>query len=55
MELNPKYVDVMARRWQDHSGEKATRESDGVAFDGLVSEPGGLEHCESVAGVADEA
>ena len=55
MELDPKYVDTIVRRWQDHSGKKATRESDGVAFDALVSEPGGLEHGEPVAGVADEA
>ena len=55
MELDPKYVDTIVRRWQDHSGKKATRESDGVAFDALVSEPGGLEDCESVTGVADEA
>jgi DNA modification methylase len=33
MELDPKYVDTIVRRWQDHSGKKATRESDGVAFD----------------------
>jgi DNA modification methylase len=32
MELDPKYVDTIVRRWQDHSGKKATRESDGVAF-----------------------
>lgn len=33
IELDPKYVDVIVRRWQDWTGEKATRESDGVAFD----------------------
>ena len=55
MELDPKYVDTIVRRWQDYTGKNATRESDGVAFDALLSEPGGLEHCESVAGVADEA
>ena len=55
IELDPKYVDTIVRRWQEHSGKKATRESDGVDFDALVSEPGGLEHRESVAGVADEA
>jgi hypothetical protein len=32
MELDPKYVDVMVRRWQDFSGGQATRQSDGVAF-----------------------
>jgi len=55
MELDPKYVDTIVRRWEDHSGKKATRESDGVTFDALVSEAGGLEHCESVTGVAGEA
>ena len=33
IELDPKYVDVIVRRWQDWTGEQATRESDGVAFD----------------------
>jgi DNA modification methylase len=33
MELDPKYVDVIVRRWQTWSGESAVRESDGVAFD----------------------
>lgn len=33
MELDPKYVDVIVRRWQDWTGKQATRECDGVAFD----------------------
>ncbi len=33
MELDPKYVDVIVRRWQTWSGESAVREADGVAFD----------------------
>jgi DNA modification methylase len=33
IELDPKYVDVIVRRWQDWTGKHATRESDGVAFD----------------------
>ena len=33
MELDPKYVDVIVRRWQTWSGESATRDADGVAFD----------------------
>jgi DNA modification methylase len=33
MELDPKYVDVIVRRWQDWTGKQAIRESDGVAFD----------------------
>jgi len=33
MELNPAYVDVAVRRWQNFTGERAARESDGVEFD----------------------
>ena len=36
MELDPKYCDVIVRRWQDWTGQQATRESDGAAFDDLV-------------------
>jgi DNA modification methylase len=35
IELDPKYVDVIVRRWQDYAGGKAIRQSDGVAFDAL--------------------
>jgi DNA modification methylase len=35
MELDPRYVDVIVRRWQDWTGKKATRARDGVAFDAL--------------------
>lgn len=35
IELDPKYVDVIVRRWQDWTGQQAARESDGVAFDDL--------------------
>ena len=54
IELDPKYVDVIVRRWQDYAGAQATRQSDGVAFDALVSEPGGLENREAVGRVANE-
>ena len=37
MELDPKYVDVIIRRWQDWSGKTAVRASDGVAFDDLAA------------------
>jgi len=30
IELDPKYVDVIVRRWQDFAGAQATRQSDGV-------------------------
>lgn len=33
MELDPRYCDVIVRRWQDFTGKKATRESDGKLFD----------------------
>ena len=34
IELDPRYVDVIVRRWQDWTGKQATRESDGVPFEG---------------------
>ena len=37
IELDPKYVDVIVRRWQDFSGGEATRLGDGVTFDQAVS------------------
>lgn len=33
MELDPRYVDVIVRRWQEFTGKKATLEADGRAFD----------------------
>ena len=36
MELDPKYVDVIVRRWQDWTGRLATRECDGVGFNDLA-------------------
>lgn len=38
IELDPKYVDVIVRRWQDWTGNQATREADGVAFDQAASD-----------------
>lgn len=38
IELDPKYVDVIVRRWQDWTGKQATREADGLAFDQAASE-----------------
>ncbi len=32
LELDPKYVDVIIKRWQDYSGSEATRTSDGRLF-----------------------
>jgi DNA modification methylase len=36
MELDPRYVDVIVKRWQLYTGKQATREADGVLFDSLV-------------------
>jgi DNA modification methylase len=36
IELDPKYVDVIVRRWQDWTGKQAVRASDGVAFEDQV-------------------
>jgi len=33
IELNPAYVDVAVKRWQDFTGQKATLEGDGRAFE----------------------
>jgi len=33
IELDPKYADVIVRRWQEWTGKQATREADGLAFD----------------------
>jgi hypothetical protein len=35
MELDPHYVDVIVRRWQEWTGKQGVRESDGVVFDDL--------------------
>lgn len=37
MELEPKYVDVIVRRWQEFTGKKATLESDGRSFDEIAA------------------
>lgn len=38
IELDPKYVDVIVRRWQEYAGGQAVREADGVRFDDLVGQ-----------------
>lgn len=38
MELDPKYVDVIIKRWQDFTGKRATLEGDGRTFDELAAE-----------------
>ncbi|MFV0283735.1 MAG: site-specific DNA-methyltransferase [Castellaniella sp.] len=37
IELDPKYVDVIVRRWQAFTGQTASREADGVMFNSLVN------------------
>jgi len=37
MELDPRYVDMSVRRWQEWTGRTANRESDGAAFDDLIA------------------
>lgn len=38
MELDPKYIDVIIRRWQDYTGEKATLEATGQTYEELEAE-----------------
>jgi DNA modification methylase len=40
IELDPKYCDVIVRRWQEWTGLQATRQSDGLPFDSV----GAIEH-----------
>jgi len=37
IEVDARYCDVIVRRWQDWSGQKATRASDGKSFDDLAA------------------
>ena len=37
LELEPKFCDVIARRWQTFTGLRAIRESDGHEFDALAA------------------
>jgi DNA modification methylase len=46
VELDPKYVDVIVKRWEDYTGLKATRESDGQAFAQLT--PQALSEAQTV-------
>ncbi|HDR9128803.1 TPA: site-specific DNA-methyltransferase [Burkholderia vietnamiensis] len=39
IELDPKYVDVIVRRWQDWTGKRANRQTDGVTFEMVSSFP----------------
>lgn len=39
MELDPVYCDVIVKRWQEFTGQKAVREADGVEFNTLAPAP----------------
>jgi DNA modification methylase len=39
IEISPAYCDVSIERWQNFTGEKATREGDGRSFDELAANP----------------
>jgi hypothetical protein len=39
MELMPQYCDVIVKRWQDFTGQKATLESTGRTFEDMASDP----------------
>lgn len=45
IELDPKYVDVIVRRWQDYSGKEAVRESDSQCFNDVAM---GIQAAESL-------
>jgi DNA modification methylase len=38
VELDPKYVDVICRRWQMYTGKQAVLDGDGRTFDELAEE-----------------
>ncbi len=38
MELDPKFADVIVRRWQEYTGKKATLDGDGRTFDDVEAE-----------------
>jgi DNA modification methylase len=36
MEIDPRYVDVIVRRWQEYTGKAATLDGDGRSFDEIA-------------------
>ena len=47
IELDPKYADVIVRRWQEYAGAQAVRESDGVKFDDLIGTADAIDPAEA--------
>ena len=37
IELDPKFVDVIIKRWEDYTGQQAVREDDGVSFANAIA------------------
>jgi len=55
VELDPKYVDVIVRRWQSFAGKQATLDGDGRAFDEIAAErTGGRQPTAELAVVHNE-
>ena len=40
MELDPKFVDVIVKRWEEYTGLQAVRSEDGVKFAELTTSAG---------------
>ena len=38
MELDPRYVDVIVRRWQEYTGQHATHAKTGLTFNAVAAE-----------------
>ena len=40
MELDPRYCDVIIKRWQEYTGKQATLESTGETYNSMVKDNG---------------
>jgi hypothetical protein len=49
VELDPRYFDVIVRRWQGWSGEKATLKSDGRSFEEIAAQAREASDCSTAA------